>query len=146
MPTAGRLIGAICFAILGGYIAFTTSPLFRSGSGPDFWYPLCIAAGIWAGWFVVGPRSGKGYASSVGLSLTGVFSQSFWILLILSSYQMITKSLRNAYEDPVDAIVNVFELLGEHALRFATLDVMIVLLVGAVISGVFTEFYARRLP
>ena len=146
MLTAGRLIGAGCFAILGACIAYTTSPLFEEGQQPSFWYALCIFAGAWAGWVVVGGRSGNGYASSVGVSLTGVVAQSFWILFILSGYEMIGKSMRRSYDGPIEAVVNVFEILGLYLLRFATVDLITLLVVGALAAGLFTEFFARRYP
>jgi len=145
MLTAGRLIGAMCFAILGAYIAFATVPLFEEGRAPGFWYALCMLAGAWAGWAIVGSRSGKGYSSSVGVSLTGVVA-GFWILFILSGYDMIQKSMRRSYDGPVEAVINVFEILGEYALQFATVDVVTVLVVGALAAGMFTEFFARRYP
>lgn len=146
MLTAGRLIGAGCFAVLGAYIAYNTGPLFEEGQRPSFWYALCMLAGAWAGWAIVGSRSGKGYSASVGVSLTGVVAQSFWILFILSGYEMIGKSMRRSYDGPVEAVINVFEMLGEYLLQFATVDVLTILVVGALAAGMFTEFFARRYP
>lgn len=146
MPTAGRLIGALSFAVLGAYLAFITAPLFEEGKTPAFWYPLSILAGLWAGWTIVGRRAGNGYSASVGLSLTGAASQAFWVLFIMSGYDMVKKSTRFAYDGPVEAVVNVFELGAEYALRFATSEVLLALIVGGVIAGLFTEFFARRYP
>lgn len=146
MPTAGRLIGALTFAVLGAYLAFETVPLFEEGKSPGFWYPLCMLAGVWAGWTIVGRRAGQGYSSSVGLSLTGVAAQSFWVLFLLSGYEMIGKSMRRSYDGPVEAVINVFEIGGEYAIRFATIEVITVLIAGALMAGMFTEFFARRYP
>lgn len=146
MPTAGRLIGAFAFAIVAAYLAYVTTPLFEEGRRPSFWYPLCICVGLWAGWAIVGRRSGHGYSASVGLSMTGIAALAFWILFIYSSYDMIGKSMRKAYDGPVEAVVNVFELLAKYGLQFMTLDVITALVVGGFIAGMFTEFFARRYP
>ena len=146
MPTAGRLIGALSFAMLGAYLAFVTGPLFEEGKTPGYWFPLCIVAGVWAGWTIVGRSSGNGYSSSVGLSLTGVVAQAFWALFIHAGIEMIGKSMRRSYDGPVEAVINVFEIAGGYAMRFATMDVLTTMVVGALAAGMFTEFFARRYP
>lgn len=146
MPTGGRLIGAICFGFLGAYIAYIAGPLFEDGRQPNYWFPLCGLAGIWSGWVVVGKRAGRGYSSGVGNGLTGAAAMIFWILFLMSFADMISKSLRRSYDDPVEALVNVFEIASEYAVRFATADVIIALLVGGVVGGLVTEFFGRRFP
>ena len=59
MPTAGRLTAAIAFAVIGVYFASLISPLFDEAKEPVWWFPLCILAGVWSGWVVVGSRSGR---------------------------------------------------------------------------------------
>lgn len=146
MPTAGRLIAGLCFAILGFVIAIMTVPLWEEGRSPQYWFPLCVLAGIWSGWTLVGPKTGRGFGSSVGLSLTAVASQAFWILFMISGYDMIRKAMRKSYDGPVDAVINIFEIGGKYALQFATVDVIIALVAGGIISGLFTEFFARLYP
>ncbi len=146
MPTAGRLIGALCFAILGLLIAILTVPLFEEGKSPGFWFPLCFLAGVWAGWVVVGPKTGGGFSASVGISLTGVAIQVFWILFLMSGYDMIRKSMRRAYDGPVEAVINIFEIGGTYAIQFATFEVIATVLVGGVVAGLFTEFFSRIYP
>lgn len=146
MPTAGRLAGAIAFGVLGAYLAFITIPLFEEGKQPGYWWFLCIGAGVWSGWVVVGKRAGRGYGSGIGNGLTGVVAQVFWILFIFSSMVMLQKSLRRSYDGPVEAVVNIFELMIEHAMPFATSDVLTAIGVGGVLGGLVAEYYGRRYP
>ena len=146
MPTMGRLVGAILFAILGYYLAMTMAPLFEEGRVPGFWYPMCVVIGIWAGWFVVGRKAGLGYRAGIGIGLTGVAAQLFWMLFILSFGDMLTKSMRRSYDGPVEAIVNVFEIVVEYVVQFATYDVVVATIGGAIICGLITEFFGRRYP
>lgn len=146
MPTGGRLVGAICFAALGAYLALLAIPFFEDGQVPSFWWPLCILAGVWSGWVVVGKRVGQGYSAAIGNGLTGTATLIFWIIFVISFVDMIEKSFRRSYDDPLEAIVNVFELGIEHALRLGQMDVIVAALVGGVIGGIVTEFFGRRLP
>ena len=146
MPTAGRLAAAIALAVLGGIIAYRLEPAFPEGGIPGYWLPLCLGAGIWAGWVVIGKRTGRGYSSAVGNGITGTLAMGFWILFIMSFTDMIQKSLRRLYDGPMEALVNVFEIMTEYATILYSNDLAMVLAVGAVIVGVFSEFVAKRLP
>lgn len=146
MPTAGRLIGAICFGALGAYLGLLAIPYFEDGRVPSFWWPLVALAGVWSGWVVVGKRGGLGYSSAIGNGLTGVATTIFWILFVTAFADMIQKSFRRSYDDPLEAIVNVFELGIEHGIRLAQSDVILAALIGGVVAGLITEFFARRYP
>lgn len=146
MPTAGRLTSALALAILGGYIAYLTVPLFDEGSVPSFWFPLSIGAGIWAGWVVMGKRAGRGYSAAVGNGFTGVAAMVFWILFLLCGFEMLRKSMRRSYDGPIEAVIDVFALMSDYALQFFTADVIVALVVGAIAAAFFSEFYAKRFP
>lgn len=146
MPTAGRLTAAIAFAVIGGYIATLISPLFEEGKQPSWWYPLCVLTGVWAGWVVVGKRAGHGYPAGFGNGITGIVAQVFWILFIMAFADMINKSLRKAYDGPVEAVVSVFELMSELALAFWSPTLIAIMLGCGVAGGLFAEFFAKRFP
>jgi hypothetical protein len=146
MPTAGRLTAAIAFAVIGIYIATLISPLFEQDKEPLWWVPLCLAAGIWSGWVVVGSRAGKGYSAGIGNGITGVLAFAFWVLFLLSFADMIKKSLRQAYEGPVEAVVSVFELMGTYVLAFWSPTLIGLILICGVGGGLFAEYFAKRFP
>lgn len=146
MPTAARLAAAIAFAALGAYIAYVTAPMFEDGSMPSFWWPLCIGAGVWAGWFMVGKWAGRGTSAAIGNGLTGVMAQVFWIMFIYCFMIMIQKSLRRSYDGPVEAVVNVFEIIIEEAQFFYSLEFVGTLLAMGIAGGLFTEYFGKRYP
>ncbi len=146
MPTAGRLTAAFALAILGAYLAYLTAPLFDEGGLPGFWWPLCILAGVWAGWVVMGKRAGRGYSAAVGNGFTGVAAQAFWILFLTASADMLQKSMRRSYDGPIEAVIDVFQLMWEYIQDLGTQDVGVALVVGAIAAAFFSEFYAKRFP
>jgi len=132
MPTAGRLTAAIAFAVIGCYVAFLISPLFEQDKQPSWWFPLCALAGIWSGWVVVGSRAGRGYSSGLGN--------------VMSFADMIKRSLRKTYEGPVEAVVNVFELMSDYVFAFWSPTLIGIILICGVGGGLFSEFFAKRFP
>ena len=146
MPTAGRLSAAVLFALLGIAFAFLTTPTFPEARAPGYWYPLNAVVGIFVGWKIVGSRVGRGIAAGIGSGITGTVALLFWVLFFVSFAEMIRKSMRHAYDDPVEAIVGVFEIMGEYALQFADVNLGIALLVGSIVVGFIVEFIGSRLP
>lgn len=146
MPTAGRLTAAVCFAALGLAFAFLSTPFFPEANAPWFWFPMSGALGLIVGWKVVGSRVGHGMAAGIGNGITGTVALMFWILFFTSFAEMIKKSMRHAYDDPVEAIVGVFEIMGEYAVQFADVSLGIFLAVSAVVLGFIVEFIGSRLP
>ncbi|MEJ6398857.1 TrgA family protein [Yoonia sp. 208BN28-4] len=144
MPTAGRLAGAVAFAVFGWYIATYAAQFFEEGRTPGYWVPLGVVAGIFTGWVVVGKRTGDGYASGLSNGITGTVTILFWMLFLLSFGDMIGKSMRRRYDGPVEAVVDVFALMGEYALRFAQPDLGTIIVVGGIAAGLFAEFFGKR--
>ena len=146
MPTAAKLMAAIAFGLAGLYLAYVTAPLFEDGKMPTYWFPLCAGAGVLCGWIIVGRRAGRGYSAGIGNGITGIVAVGFWALFIFSFIVMIRKSMRNSYDGPVEAVVNVFELLVDHGQDLASRESIVALFVSGIAAGVVTEFTARRLP
>ncbi len=144
MPTAGRLFGAVTFALLGFAIAAYTAPVFDEGTLPSYWFVLAVAAGLWAGWVVVGKRAKNG--DSISNGLTGGVALVFWVLFVTGFLIMIEKSMRGAYSGPVEAVVNVAQEMYELALELYSPTLIGIILGGSVLAGLVTGFFGKRLP
>ncbi len=144
MPTAGRLAGAVAFAVFGWYLATTSTQYFDEGRAPGFWIPLAVVAGIYAGWVVVGKRTGQGYGSGISNGITGTATLLFWMVFGLSFGDMISKSMRRSYDGPVEALVDVFTIMTGYGVQFAHVELGIIIAVGAVAAGLFSEFFGKR--
>jgi len=67
-------------------------------------------------------------------------------LFLFSFHEMVKKSLRKSYDGPVEAVVNVFEIMLEWAQVFAVQELGIVIAVGSALAGLITEFVGKRWP
>ena len=146
MPTAGRLAAALTFFIYGWYIALEAAIFFPEGNPPSYVIPLSIFVGVLVGWMVVGSRAGRGYMAAIGNGLTGAAAYTFWMIFLISFYNMIRKSLRRLYDGPMDAITDVFNLMLEQALAFYDIPLIVSVIVGGVFCAMIAEYFAKRYP
>tara|TARA_R110002051_G_scaffold25371_4_gene61961 strand:- start:21770 stop:22210 length:441 start_codon:yes stop_codon:yes gene_type:complete len=145
MPTAARLTAAILFAIVGYFIYNAMVPSFGETVIPSYLLPLCLGAGIWSGWVLCGPKA-QGVRSGIGTGFTAIVAMVFLILFVLSFVQMIQLSLRRRYDGPVEAIVDVFAIMYENMLMFASPDMGFTLFVGGLIAGLLSGVMGKRFP
>jgi len=146
MPTAGKLVAAVMFAGLGALVTFLIIPQFPEGTNFDWFMPGNALIGLLAGWIVAGSRSGNGYYNAIGYGLTAMASMMIWGLFIYSSIEMVERSIRKMYDGPVDAVVSVFALGVDYLRIIATPEIVIFLVIGGIIYGLVTDFFAQRFP
>ncbi|MEJ6401946.1 TrgA family protein [Yoonia sp. 2307UL14-13] len=146
MPTAGRLAAAVVFFIYGWSIALQATPLFPEANPPNYVLPLSIIIAVLIGWRVVGAKSGRGLSPAVGIGLTAAFLYILWMSFLISFWNMIRKSMRNLYGGPMEAVVDVFNLMLEFAVDMFDVTLIISIVAGAVICSLIAEYFGRRYP
>jgi hypothetical protein len=144
MPTTGRLAGAVFYAALGVVLAFFLVPFFEEARSPRYWYPLCGIVGVLVGWFIVGSRSGQGTGAAFGTAITGAIALVFWVLFLLSGYDMIQVSMRGRFSGPMEAVINVFTFMVDYGKMFYSPMNLFVCLGGGIIAGLLTDAVGSR--
>lgn len=143
MPTAGKLIGAVIFAALAWLTAELFKPVMPEGTGFGRFSLICAAIGAACGWFVMGPRVGRGRAVAISAGLQTSLTTAFFALLGFSIYLMVGRALRKLYDGPLEAITGMFGLMVEHGLLMVHVPVLLALLVGGPLCGWFTWVLGR---
>ncbi|WP_394177713.1 TrgA family protein [Yoonia maritima] len=146
MPTAGRLAAAIFFALYGWYIAGISIPFFPEGNAPGYLIPVCVGLGIFLGWRMCGANAGLGYSAATGQGLTVAAVFSFSILYVMGFMQMMKQAMRHHYGGPMEAILASFSETGEVATYFFNGTMIASVLIGGVLCGWGTEYFAKRYP
>lgn len=144
MPTAARLTGAICLALLAYILSGMIMPLMPESTDFGYFVYVNILLGLAAGWFVMGPRAGRGTTAAINNGFTGVFMLMLWGLAVQSINEMVRLAMRNRYDNAFEAIVAVFNIGAEYGVIIATLPIGVTLAVGAVISGLVVEAANKR--
>ncbi len=143
MPTAAKLVAALCLAALGFIVSEQIKPLMPEGTDFGIFSFVNLALGLICGWVIVGSRAGRGFAAAIGNGVTGVAALVFWGLFVQGCNKMVDEAMRNRYDGPVEAFAAVFELIGEYLVIMNDSTVITTLLVGALILGLLTEFAGR---
>ncbi|MFD1159541.1 TrgA family protein [Roseovarius aestuarii] len=144
MPTAAKIVAAICLAIIAWYASELFRPLMPDGTDFGWFNEVNVVLGLLSGWLVVGTRTGRSYFESFSAGLTGVAALVVWSLTVQSLNEMLKLALQRRYEGPVEAIVAMFEIAVDFGLRLLNFELIVVLLVGGIITGVLSEWASRR--
>jgi len=144
MPTAARLVASLCLAVVGFVMSQIVMPLMPESTDFGFFVPVNIGLGILAGWLVMGKRAGRGTVQAINNGLTGVFVLVLWAIAVQAINEMVRLAMRNRYDDVFESITAIFEIGAEYAYLIATVPFGIAFLVGAVVSGLLTEFAGKR--
>ncbi|AXI46454.1 tellurium resistance protein [Sulfitobacter sp. SK012] len=140
MPTAARLMAAICLAIVALVLSEQVKPLMPESTSFGRFTWLNMGLGLLAGWFVMGPRAGRGTVQGINNGLTGVFVLILWGLGVQATYEMFRLAMRNRYKDAFEALTAIFEIGAEYGLIMLTVPIGVTFLIGALISGLLTEY------
>jgi len=144
MPTAARLMAAICLAVVGYILTQEVIALMPDRTNFGYFMQTNVALGLAVGWVVMGRRAGRGTTSAINNGLTGVVVLIFWGLGVQASYEMFRRAMGNRYDGPLEALTAIFQLGAEFGALMLTPTVGITVLVCAVVSGLLTEFAGRR--
>ncbi len=144
MPTAARMIAALCFAALAWLVSDMIKPQFDEDKNFGNFNLINAGIGFLIGWQAVGSRAGRDMGAAINNGLTGGVLEVFWTLLLHSSYKMFQISMRGRYDGAFDAAAAIFQIMAEHALYLATPLIITTLIVGSAVSGLLAEFTAKR--
>tara|TARA_R110002012_G_scaffold311434_1_gene520941 strand:- start:1 stop:420 length:420 start_codon:yes stop_codon:yes gene_type:complete len=137
-------MAAISLAVLAFILSGMVVPLMPESTDFGYFLPLNIVLGLLVGWTVMGRRAGRGITAAINNGLAGVFVLILWAIFLQAANEMVRRALRNRYDHPFEAIVAIFQIGAEFGLIIATVPMAVALVVGAVISGLLTEFAYNR--
>jgi hypothetical protein len=144
MPTGAKAMAAISFAVVGWLIANSYVPNMPEAISVGFFRELMALLGAVIGWRVMGNSVGKGYVGAIGSGWKTVIVLVFFALLLFAIYEMLMQSVRMRYEGPMEAIIDVFDMMMERSQPLLSAGVLLVAAIGGGVAGVLTENASRR--
>ena len=144
MPTAARLVAAICLAIVAYIVSGMVMPLMPESTDFGNFVPVNVVLGLLAGWFILGPRAGRGTTAGINNGLTGIFVLMLWGIGVQACNEMFRLAMRNRYDGAMESIIAIFQIGAEFALIIATVPIGLVLLVSSVAVGLLMVATHRR--
>lgn len=144
MPTMSKLAAAVCFAILAWIVSAQVMDTMPEREQWGNFQPFNALVALLVGWFIVGRRLRVDYVTAIGIGFTGMVAAVFWVIFCHSFNEMIQLSLARRFDGPVEAIVSIFKLGIEYAIKLAHPQILATLGVGGMVTGVIAEFVDRR--
>ncbi|WP_187430776.1 hypothetical protein ROLI_020220 [Roseobacter fucihabitans] len=144
MPTAARLVAAICICLVAFIVSHLIMPLMPESTAFGMFAYVNAGIGLCVGWSVMGKRAGGGSSAALNNGFSGILMLVLWGLFLHSCYQMFGRAMANWYDGAFDALLAVFKFMAEFALVMADPLVIISLITGGILSGLATEYAWRR--
>lgn len=144
MPTGGKLVGALVFAALAWFVTDLVKPLLSEGTQVGMFSPLNALIGLIMGWTIMGKGAGVTYRQALSYGLTTVAAITFWALFLWAGRETYKNSIRMRYDGPIEALQEMAVYMVEWAGMIATQEILATMIVGGILGGFLTEFFARR--
>lgn len=144
MPTAAKLVAAICLAALGYAVSEIIKTMMPASTDFGAFSIVNAVIGFLCGWLVVGTRAGRGQSAAISNGFTGTIALVFWGLFIQASNEMVARAFARKYHTMIEAIVAVFEIGIDFGQKMMDVKIVLLLLAGGIVTGIVTEFAARR--
>ena len=144
MFTAARLIAALCMAGVAYVASDYARGLYDGVEQFGLFSYINTATGFLCGWIIVGPRAGRGMSAAISNGITGTVALAFWCLMLYALKQTWELSLRRRYDGPLEAVGGVFENALDYGEPLLNTGFFMLLIIGAVVTGVLSEIAARH--
>lgn len=144
MPTAAKLMAAICFAVVGWVLAnyYALNMPDATAAGPI--REGAALVGIIIGWTVMGNSTGKGYVEAAGAGIKTAVLLAVVALFLLALSEMLENSVKLRYEDAMEAFMDVLQTMVKRSQALVSLGVFGTILLGGIVGGILTENAGRR--
>jgi riboflavin transporter FmnP len=147
MPTLPKLISAIWFGALAFFMATLVPahlPENMQGMAMGYFFHIIAGIGILVGWRFIGPKARDTRGAMIAFGLTTSVLIIAWSLLVFAGYEMYRGSIRLRYDGPMDALVNMFGIIGDYALIIAQADFITAAAIGGIVGGWLVGAVGKR--
>ena len=144
MPTGGKLVGAIVFAMLAYFLSDLVKPLLPENKSAGLLSEINALIGLVMGWKIMGKGAGVSYRQTFGYGLTTMAATVFWCLVCWAGYEMLRQAIRKYYDGPMEALKDMTQIFLEYGRMIAVQDVIWPAVIGALFLAWVTDFFARR--
>ncbi len=144
MPTAAKIVGAVCFAIFGYLAALSVIPVLPEGTQIGRMREVSAFIGLLNGWFIMGRLTGNGFRAGIGSGMRTAITVVIWALIVFSIYEMVLRSTKLRYDGPMEAVTAAFGLMLDYGRMMLTKEIIGTILIVGGICGAITEWAGRR--
>ncbi len=144
MPTAARLIAALCLGLLAFVASTQVVPLMPEGTDFGYFFHVNVILGLLTGWIYMGRRVGYGLVPAINNGLTGAAVMVLWALFVQGIWEMFDRAMRNRYGGPFEALLEILTLSIEFFFVISVPAVLLPLVLGGCLAGLIAEGAHKR--
>lgn len=144
MPTAAKLVAGAFFAALGYLMAEAFKMTQPESMQFGLLSEICAGIGLLCGWIVMGPLVGRGYDRAWGLGVRTALTTVFWATLLFSVYEMVLRSMKLRYDNPMEAVIGAIALVLEYGGAMMDQRFILTVFIGGIMGGLMSEWTSRR--
>jgi len=144
MPTAAKLVAALSFAFLAWVTGIMIEGVMPENQRVGYLYPVAIASGVIAGWFVSGAAKRARWIDAASTGMRTAVTATLIALVSFSVGTMIQISMRGRYRGPMDALLDIVNQFFNFGSLLLFLPVVVTILLGGAVAGMVTEVAGRR--
>ena len=149
MPTAARIVAAICIA----FVAWVGSGLVKlempAQSSFGFFVPLSVIVALACGWIILGRRADRGrlgFGGAIGVGLSAMAVAVFWVLFVIAAQESFAVAIQKTYHDPMKVIYGIYPIAGKYGATLLETTILVWLVFGGAISGILAHLAGQRWP
>jgi len=146
MPTAAKLFAAFGFALMAFFAGQIVKTHFPPEQNLGYVAEVSAIIAFLCGWLIMGPRVGKGYYQAFAKGMTASVITAAWALFVFSCYEMGVETLRNRYDGPMEAVVDIAGFFVELSAYLIFPDMIAIVLIGGGLAGMLAEWAGKRWP
>lgn len=145
MPTAAKLISALVFAGITWLVAFLYAQGLSEGRPPAGLLGGSVVIGLLCGWIIMGRFASRpcGRVEAMGTGLRTAFTSALAVLFVFALAEMLKRSMKGRYSDPMQAVLSVFDLMLTQGQEMISAEIMAVLLLGGLLGGALAHWAGR---
>lgn len=148
MPTAARIVAALCLAFIAWVVSGLSKQALQLQDTGNF-VPLCVVVGALCGWLILGNRADRGRlgtVNAIGVGLTAVAMTVFWVLLVVSLLESFGIAMEKRFHDPMKVIYGLQPIAARYGQVLLETTILVWLVAGGAISGLLAHVAGQKWP
>lgn len=149
MPTAARIVAAVCIAFIAWVVSGLVKLQMPDRGSFGYFVPICVIVGATCGWTILGRRADRGklgYGGGMAVGLTALAMTIFWVLILISGYESFSIAMHRTYHDPMKVIYNMYPIARDYLLLMNDTTILAWLGAGGAITGVLAHMAGHKWP
>lgn len=144
MPTAAKAVAALSLVATGYILSGLVKAEMPEITNWGWFLPLNLTLGAICGWVMIGNRVGRGVNFIISAGVSASVMMVVWALFLQAGNEALRLALRRRFDGIFEFIAGLFDAMLEFGAAMATVEFVVVMLVGGIVSGILAEIAGKH--